>query len=60
MQMPSFYLKIRHVFADTSLTERFIGAGPPVIIQLNGSIPAKTVRAKNAGYFPLFNCTTLK
>ena len=70
MEMASFCLKIRHVFADTSLTGRFIGACPPVIIQLNGSIltsdserpdsQAKTVRAKNAGYFPLFNCTTLK
>ena len=36
MEMASFCLKIRHVFADTSLTERSIGAGPPVIIQLSG------------------------
>jgi hypothetical protein len=36
MEMASFSLKIRHVFADTSLTERSIGAGPPVIIQLSG------------------------
>ena len=36
MEMASFSLKIRHVFADTLLTERSIGAGPPVIIQLSG------------------------
>ena len=36
MEMASFSLKIRHVFSDTSLTERSIGAGPPVIIQLSG------------------------
>jgi hypothetical protein len=36
MEMASFSLKIRHVFGDTSLTERGIGAGPPVIIQLSG------------------------
>jgi hypothetical protein len=36
MEMASFCLKIRHVFADTSLAERSIGAGPPVIIQLSG------------------------
>ena len=36
MEMASFSLKIRHVFGDTSLTERSIGAGPPVIIQLSG------------------------
>ena len=36
MEMASFFIKIRHVFADTSLTERSIGAGPPVIIQLSG------------------------
>jgi hypothetical protein len=35
MEMASFSLKIGHVFADTLLTERSIGAGPPVIIQLN-------------------------
>jgi hypothetical protein len=35
MEMASFSLKIRHVFGDTSLTERSIGAGPPVIIQLS-------------------------
>jgi hypothetical protein len=34
MEMASFSLKIRHVFGDTLLTERSIGAGPPVIIQL--------------------------
>jgi hypothetical protein len=39
MEMASFFIKIRHVFADTSLTERSIGAGPPVIIQLSGFIP---------------------
>ena len=36
MEMASLSLKIRHVFGDTSLTERSIGAGPPVIIQLSG------------------------
>jgi hypothetical protein len=36
MEMVSFCLKIRHVFGDTLLTERSIGAGPPVIIQLSG------------------------
>jgi hypothetical protein len=36
IEMASFSLKIRHVFGDTSLTERSIGAGPPVIIQLSG------------------------
>ena len=35
MEMASFSLKIRHVFGDTLLTERSIGAGPPVIIQLS-------------------------
>jgi hypothetical protein len=35
MEMASFSLKTRHVFADTLLTERSIGAGPPVIIQLS-------------------------
>ena len=39
MEMASFFIKIRHVFADTSLTERSIGAGPPVIIQLSGLTP---------------------
>jgi hypothetical protein len=38
MEMASFSLKIRHVFGDTLLTERSIGAGPPVIIQLSGSV----------------------
>jgi hypothetical protein len=36
MEMASFCLKIRHVFGFTSMTERSIGAGPPVIIQLSG------------------------
>jgi hypothetical protein len=36
MEMASFSLKIRHVFGFTWLTERSIGAGPPVIIQLSG------------------------
>jgi hypothetical protein len=36
MEMASFFIKIRHVFGDTLLTERSIGAGPPVIIQLSG------------------------
>jgi hypothetical protein len=31
MEMASFSLKIRHVFGDTLLTERSIGAGLPVI-----------------------------
>ena len=35
MEMASFCLKIRHVFGFTWLTERSIGAGPPVIIQLS-------------------------
>jgi hypothetical protein len=35
MELASFCLKIRHVFADTSMTEPSIGAGPPVIIQLS-------------------------
>ena len=35
--MASFCLKIRHVFGFISMTERSIGAGPPVIIQLSGS-----------------------
>jgi hypothetical protein len=37
MEMASFCLKIRHVFGFTWLTERSIGAGPPVIIQLSGA-----------------------
>jgi hypothetical protein len=37
MEMASFSLKIRHVFGFTWLTERSIGAGPPVIIQLSGA-----------------------
>ena len=36
MEMASFSLKIRHVFGFTTLTERSVGAGPPVIIQLSG------------------------
>jgi hypothetical protein len=36
LEMASFFIKIRHVFADTSLTKRIIGASPPVIIQLSG------------------------
>jgi hypothetical protein len=36
MEMESFCMKIRHVYGFTSLTERSIGAGPPVIIQLSG------------------------
>jgi hypothetical protein len=43
MEMASFSLKIRHVFADTSLTERSIGAGPPVIIQLSGLYSVPTI-----------------
>jgi hypothetical protein len=39
MEMASFFIKIRHVFADTSFTERSIGAGPPVIIQLSDDHP---------------------
>ena len=37
MEMASFFIKIRHVFGFTSLTERSIAAGPPVIIQLSVS-----------------------
>jgi hypothetical protein len=36
MEMASFFIKIHHVLGDTSLTERCLGAGPPVIIQLSG------------------------
>jgi hypothetical protein len=36
MEMVSFCLKIRHVFGFTSLTERSIESGPPVIMQLSG------------------------
>jgi hypothetical protein len=43
MEMASFFIKIRHVFADTSLTERNIGAGPPVIIQLSGAGHTKVI-----------------
>jgi hypothetical protein len=43
MEMASFCLKIRHVFGDTLLTERSIGAGPPVIIQLSGSTPSEII-----------------
>jgi hypothetical protein len=35
MEKASFSLKMRHVFGFTSMTERSIGAGPPVIIQLS-------------------------
>jgi hypothetical protein len=35
MEMASFCLKILHVFGFTSLTERSIGADPPVIMQLS-------------------------
>ena len=38
MEMASFSLKIRHVLGFTSLTERSIEAGPPVIIQLSGTL----------------------
>jgi hypothetical protein len=41
MEMASFSLKIRHFFGFTSLTERSIGAGPPVIIQLSGALRLK-------------------
>jgi hypothetical protein len=48
MEMASFFIKIRHVFADTWLTERSIGAGPPVIIQLSGqaSLSQKIIFSK--------------
>jgi hypothetical protein len=39
MEMASICIIIRHVFGFTSLTERSIGAGPPVIIQLSGRDP---------------------
>jgi hypothetical protein len=45
MEMASFSLKIRHVFGFTSLTERSIGAGPPVIIQLSGLSPRPHMKA---------------
>ena len=32
MEMASFCLKIRHIFGFTSLAERSVGEGPPVII----------------------------
>jgi hypothetical protein len=35
MEMAWANVKIHHFFGFTSLTERSIGAGPPVIIQLN-------------------------
>jgi hypothetical protein len=41
MEMASFCLKIRHDFGFTSFTERSIGAGPPVIIQLSGITTVK-------------------
>ena len=37
MEMAWANVKIRHFFGFTSLTERSIGAGPPVIIQLSVS-----------------------
>ena len=46
MEMASFCLKIRHVFGFTSMTERSIGAGPPVIIQLSG---LTSTRGKSLG-----------
>ena len=36
MEMASANVKIRHFFGFTTLTERSIGAGPTVIIQLSG------------------------
>ena len=48
MEMASFFIKIRHVFADTSLTERSIGAGPPVIIQLSACIQKKIIGLSRA------------
>jgi hypothetical protein len=36
MEMASANVKIRHFFGFTSMTERSIGAGPPVVIQLSG------------------------
>jgi hypothetical protein len=36
MEMASICIKFLHVFGFTSLTERSIGACPPVIIQLSG------------------------
>ena len=43
MEMASFSLKMRHVFGFTSMTERSIGAGPPVIIQLSDAYWAATL-----------------
>ena len=48
MQMASFFIKIRHFFGDTSLTERSIGAGPPVIIQLSDSNTLVTLRSESS------------
>ena len=47
MEMASFFIKIRHFFGDTSLTERSIGAGPPVIIQLSGYVQSDPMHASN-------------
>ena len=47
MEMASFFIKIRHFFDDTSLTERSIVAGPPVIIQLSGVFPQQEGRSGN-------------
>ena len=38
MVMASIHVKIRHVFADTPLTEESIGAAPPVIVKLSDLI----------------------
>ena len=50
MEMASFSLKIRHVFGDTLLTERSIGAGPPVIIQLSGLAAYRNIFLRLAVY----------
>jgi hypothetical protein len=49
MEMASFCLKIRHVFGFTLLTERRIGAGPPVIIQLSALTSIKVLIKDNYG-----------
>jgi hypothetical protein len=45
MEMASYCIKIRHVFGFTSLTERSIGAGPSVIIQLSDDHPRTVTHA---------------
>jgi hypothetical protein len=60
MEMASFSLKIRHVFGDTLLTERSIGAGPPVIIQLNACGTVKCKVPQNFSDVFLYTRVVLK